>query len=426
MRLPTKGRDLASLRPDLAQEWDYELNELRPECYFPHSNTEVNWVCHKGHKFPAKINNRTNGTQCSFCSGKKPIPGETDFATVCSDLVKEWDPANKLRPSEVLPYSNKEVDWICPKGHKYPAKIYHRTEGRGCPFCAGLLPIAGETDLASRHPEIAKTWHPTLNEGRLPSEFTSHSHHEAWWVCEKGHAYPAKIYHRVRGTGCSVCDGKRIVPGINDLQKLAPNLANEFHKTKNGVRTANNTGLHYSKDVWWQCSKCGHEWEASPNNRAAGRGCPKCAHCCVDRDVNSLAVVNPALAKQWDFEGNYPLTPYDIAAFDNRDYKWVCEKGHRWEASPANRNNGKGCSFCGHKKPVVGENDLLTLHPALCHEWHPTKNDRAPSDYLPQSHERVWWTCPKGHEYMAQIDSRVNGSGCRQCMKQHTNKRHTI
>ena len=421
MRLPPEGQDLASLRPDLAQEWDYELNDLGPECFFPHSNTNVRWVCPKGHKFPAKINNRTNGSQCSFCSGKKPIPGETDFATVCSDLAKEWDPENELRPTEVLPYSNREVNWICPKGHKYPAKIYHRTEGRGCPFCSGLLPIAGETDLESAHPEIAKTWHPTLNNGRLPSEFSGRSHHEAWWICERGHAYPAPIYRRVRGSGCSVCDCKRIVPGINDLQKLAPDLANEFHKTKNGSRTVNNTGVHYNKDVWWQCSECGHEWKTSPNNRAAGRGCPAC----FERKTLSLAVVQPALSQQWDYVLNAPLTPDNVATYDNRDYHWICERGHSWEASPANRCSGTGCPYCNHKLPIVGENNLLTLHPKLCEEWHPD-NEKAPFEYLPQSHNEVQWRCPNGHEFKELIYIRVNGSGCPKCLGRKSPKRRSI
>ena len=79
-----------------------------------------------------------------------PIVGENDFGTIYPELVPEWDPDNELRPSDVLPKSNEYVGWICPKGHKWPAKICHRAEGRGCPYCAGLLPIIGETDTNTR------------------------------------------------------------------------------------------------------------------------------------------------------------------------------------------------------------------------------------------------------------------------------------
>lgn len=427
MKLPPKGCSLADVFPIVAKEWDDDMNDLGPECYYPHSNMRVNWICSNGHRWAARINNRTSGdNMCPYCAGKRPIQGANDFASVYPNLALEWAPTNILRPTEVLPSSNKRVDWICEKGHSWNAKVYHRTEGRGCPYCAGVRPVIGETDFETMYPDIAKTWHPILNNGYTPANFTSHSHHNAWWICEKGHEYPSPIYRRVRGCGCSVCNGKRIVLGVNDLQTLAPLLAKEFHPNKNGTRTTQNTGLHYTKPVWWKCGYCGHEWPASPNNRAAGRGCPACAHRCVDRDVNSLAVINPTLALQWDDERNGSTTAYDVSPNDNRDYYWICEKGHSWPASPANRSNGTGCPYCNHKLPIAGENDLFTLHPVLCFEWHPTKNEKLPSDYLPQSHEEVWWMCHNGHEWPAQIDSRVNGSGCPDCLKRKSYKRYRV
>ena len=127
----------------------------------------------------------------------------------------------------------------------------------------------------------------------------------------------------------------------------------------------------------------------------------------------------------WDTERNGSTTAYDVSPYDNRDYFWICEKGHSWPASPANRNNGTGCPYCSHKLPVVGENDLLTLYPDLCKEWHP-KNEKMPSEYLPQSHESVQWLCSNGHKYSAKIYMRVNGSGCPKCLKRKSPTRKRI
>jgi hypothetical protein len=139
-----------------------------------------------------------------------------------------------------------------------------------------------------------------------------------------------------------------------------------------------------------------------------------------------LAAVRPDIAQQWDAVLNAPLTPYDVTAYDNRNYYWECEEGHSWPASPANRCKGTGCPFCNHKLPIIGENDLLTLHPALCEEWHPN-NDKVPSEYLPQSHDPVRWICRRcRHEWEAPIYSRVNGSGCPGCLKRKAPKRHRI
>ena len=62
--------DLESLRPDIALEWDYELNETTPKEYTLHSNKKVSWICPKcGKQYYALISNRTkkDGTGCPVC-----------------------------------------------------------------------------------------------------------------------------------------------------------------------------------------------------------------------------------------------------------------------------------------------------------------------------------------------------------------------
>ena len=56
-------------------------------------------------------------------------------------LLKEWaaDKNFPLRP-EAIPYgSTKMVWWQCKKGHEWRATIHSRTEGCGCPVCAGVV-----------------------------------------------------------------------------------------------------------------------------------------------------------------------------------------------------------------------------------------------------------------------------------------------
>ena len=186
--------------------------------------------------------------------------------------------------------------------------------------------------------------------------------------------------------------------------------------------------LHYNKRVWWKCPKCGHEWQTSPNNRVNNdTGCPACAHCTVDSNINSLDIVNPELAKQWDAEKNFPLTPKDVAAFDNRDYFWLCEHGHSWQASPANRTKGTKCPYCAGKKPIVGVNDLESVLPQIALEWHPTRNgDALPEHYLPNSHFEAWWQCASRHEWQKAIYERAYGSNCPVCNKRKTAIRRHI
>lgn len=228
----------------------------------------------------------------------------------------------------------------------------------------------------------------------------------------------APIYRRSRGCDCPVCDGKSILPGINDLASRAPSLIKEWDWEKNSDATPETVALHTNRKYYWICQKCGHSWKASPNNRAAGKGCPNCAGQCVYPEINSLAAVNPQMIDQWDVEKNYPLTAWDVAAYDNRDYHWLCKNGHSFPASPANRTEGTDCPYCKGKLPVAGVNDFTKICPTAAAEWHPTKNKHhLPEHYLPNSHAEVWWQCEEGHEWQQMIYERANGSKCPYCQK---------
>ena len=57
------------------------------------------------------------------------------------------------------------------------------------------------------------------------------------------------------------------------------------------------------KKVWWKCHK-EHEWQATIKNRNKEIGCPYCAGQKVLEGYNDLQTVNPALAKEWNYEKN--------------------------------------------------------------------------------------------------------------------------
>ena len=56
-----------------------------------------------------------------------------------------------------------------------------------------------------------------------------------------------------------------------------PQIAKEWHPTKNGTLTPNDVTYGYGKKVWWLCPY-GHEYQATVNKRTSGSGtnCPVC------------------------------------------------------------------------------------------------------------------------------------------------------
>ena len=101
--------------------------------------------------------------------------------------------------------------------------------------------------------------------------------------------------------------------------------------------------------AWWKCSN-GHEWQAKIANRNKGLGCPYCAGQKIIRGKNDLQTVNQILAKEWDYEKNNGLTPVDVMPNSGQKVWWKCQKGHKWQATIASRNQEHGCPICNSER----------------------------------------------------------------------------
>ena len=136
--------DLATLRPDLAAQWDGAKNgALTPDQVTQSSNRVVWWTCGKGHNWQAAVSARTKTKRaaCPVCAGGKALPGVNDLATLRPDMARQWHPTlnGDLRPEQVTVSSNRRVWWRCGEGHVWQALIYGRTKAKDptCPVCSG-------------------------------------------------------------------------------------------------------------------------------------------------------------------------------------------------------------------------------------------------------------------------------------------------
>ena len=133
--------DLLFLEPDIAKEWCYELNELKPDEVTVGSKKSVWWKCEEGHTWKVPPFSRTgiSKTKCPYCTGFKAWAGFNDLATVNPSLASEWDENfnGALKPTDVTKGSHKKVWWKCSAGHVWEARVYSRARenGTGCPVC---------------------------------------------------------------------------------------------------------------------------------------------------------------------------------------------------------------------------------------------------------------------------------------------------
>ena len=279
--------------------------------------------------------------------------------------------------------------------------------------------------IAEHNPELLYEWHPTKNGSLTPNDISYGSAIKVWWRCKDGHEYESTPNHRSRGRGCPQCariqsaitKRKNIVAKRGSLAEKNPELAREWHPTKNGTLTPYDISVNSPERVWWQCFKDNrHEWDAPINSRNSGVGCPICSGHRLVVGINDLATIRPDLAAQWHPTKNGDLKPTDIIAGTEKSVWWQCEKGHEWQARINNRINGNNCPVCIGKKVLVGYNDLATVMPSIAKEWHPTKNgELTPQDVVVGSNKKVWWQCERGHEWRTSVSHRSNGRRCPKC-----------
>jgi DNA-directed RNA polymerase subunit RPC12/RpoP len=202
---------------------------------------------------------------------------ENSIAAVRPELVERWDyeKNGSITPEMVTLGTGQRFYWkckICNRSYlALPSKI---AEGSVCSKHRNLLKYDGN-DLVTKHPELLKYWDYEKNDVN-PSEIFGGGERVVYWKCEKGHSYTKSILKRVRGEGCPICAGKKVLVGFNDLSTVCLDVAKTWNYPKNGDVLPVHITAHSNKKFWWICEH-GHEWEAKVCNRVNGRGCPECA-----------------------------------------------------------------------------------------------------------------------------------------------------
>lgn len=279
--------DLKTTYPMLCEEWDYNSNgELTPENVTGGSNKKAFWICKKcGYNWQATIYSRAKyGNGCPYCAGKIMLKGVNDLKTNFKILCEEWDvEKNGNTPDDYACNSNKKAFWVCKKcGYNWQTSICSRVkQGYGCPCCANKVVVVGINDLATTHPDLAEELCFEENGGLTPHQITIGSNKEPYWKCRKcGRIWKARVTHRAEGHGCPFCAGQRVIPGVNDLATMRPDVCEEWDYEANGKLKPTDVMSGSGRSVCWKhlTDKGLHKWKMSLNNRTTnGQGCPICA-----------------------------------------------------------------------------------------------------------------------------------------------------
>ncbi|WP_201492592.1 zinc-ribbon domain-containing protein [Rubrivivax sp. A210] len=209
-----------------------------------------------------------------------------------------------------------------------------------------------------------------------------------------------------------------------------PELARQWHPTKNGALLPSHVRSKSNKKVWWRCAiNPEHEWQSSVGARHRA-GCPACYE---EKRLKQIDVVDGQRIQR-TLSMCTDLFSELVAATDQRrrlgelyvgstmSLAWQCKHSHPIWMNRLNKRavQGQGCPYCAGKK-ICATNSLLALRPDLAKQWDGDRNmaesvKLVPGTASPGSHASVWWRCEFGHSWKAQIKQRSSlNTGCPKC-----------
>tara|TARA_Y100001968_G_scaffold239180_1_gene222604 strand:- start:353 stop:1147 length:795 start_codon:yes stop_codon:yes gene_type:complete len=135
---------------------------------------------------------------------------------------------------------------------------------------------------------MTREFHPTLNGKFTPDNLTPGTSKKLWWKCSQDCDYIAgskceNVWRNAgshrwnRGQACPVHYGGGLhSDGRNSLQKLLPELIQEWDFEKNENLTPDSVTISSGKYAYWICNSCGNKWQAIIASRSKGHGCSAC------------------------------------------------------------------------------------------------------------------------------------------------------
>ena len=271
--------------------------------------------------------------------------------------------------------------------------------------------------LAEVNPELAKQWHPTKNGDLTPFDLTVGSNKKVWWKCPKGkdhewQAHPNQRLNKGQIRKCSICSNRTTVKS-NSLLVTHPEIASQWHPTKNKNLKPIDVNIESSLDIWWKCNKGDdHEWKTKINKRKR-TGCPYCMQGRNKRVSKSNSLKLNFIPNKFDIHihMNNKIDLNKLTLGSSRKIWWQCSlnKNHIWEQSPFKQLRSGECPKC---KLLVEKN------PELIKEWCFEKNMHTDiNTVLSKTNIRYWWNCSKvkSHSWMASPNTRTLGHACPFC-----------
>lgn len=279
--------------------------------------------------------------------------------------------------------------------------------------------ISGVNDFPTTNPELLIQWDYEKNDID-PTKVSKGSDTKRWWLCEEfRHSHHVSVSSKTKKnpTKCTVCKGRQLLTGFNDLQTKYPDVASEWDYDRNDTTPDKVTSRNHNT-YWWKCRNHPHSYKATCNDKTkpSRPGCPYCFGNKVLQGFNDVATTDPAVSKLM-----ISPDPTLVSRGFSGMGEFTCEKvGHTYKCLVRDKFTHEiSCPICYGRRTLDGFNSLKTTDPEILAEWDYDKNELTPEEVTRGSNKVVWFKCSGcGDSYQRNVYQRViTGQTCPKCIR---------
>uniref|UniRef100_UPI003C7474CB zinc-ribbon domain-containing protein n=1 Tax=Kocuria sp. CH-021 TaxID=3406735 RepID=UPI003C7474CB len=274
------------------------------------------------------------GSGCTCSSNPRGTPAATAgsnpnlFVDSGAKALTWWDHEKNSEADfrTVTVRATRTFHWTCPDcRHPFQASVNDMTRWLRCPRCEDARREAWNQEYErwkvtpiATVPVLLAAW----ADEEDPHQAMVGGHGLRRFRCPEGH------YARVgpltyMDSGCPSCRGARTKASSQKrwLADTLPEIATQWHPTKNGKHTPHNVVWDSKRTVWWRDPSCGHEWQDTVRARDKYERwrCPQCRTI-----LGSLAWHDPGLAAEWSPAN--PKTAWQVRPHASTPFvpEWIC------------------------------------------------------------------------------------------------------
>lgn len=279
--------------------------------------------------------------------------------------------------------------------YTWEATIDSRSNGNGCPYCAGQIVLTGENDLMTLYPRLAEEWDYQLNAPLLPTQIMAGSGKRVWWKCKYGHSWQVSPNNRTsQYSNCPICSA--------EIGTSFPEQAIYYYISKlvvainryniNGVEIdifipALNIGIEYD-GMFFHSSDSSAKREENKNNY------------CKKVGIRLIRVKETRENKNDEENVIYRKIGKNSTSLEciiQRILEIIATYGYSIKEIDVNLKRDDISIYNNYVK-MEKKNSIALHNPELLKEWDYKKNVKITPDTISYgSDKNVWWLCSLGH-----------------------------